>query len=90
VVVRFTDGTEEGGNLLIGADGAHSVVRNFLFQCSPQHVELLDSPVVSSATLAKFDGDVALEVRDLSPLCHVTLDSDGLFTFASSKYLCSP
>jgi len=70
---------------MIGADGAHSVVRRFLFESSPQDGELLESPVVTSMTCAKFDRDVSLATRNLSPLAHITLNPNGLFTFASSE-----
>jgi len=73
--------------MLIGADGAHSAVRNFLFQSSPQDAELLDTPIVASETVAKFDdADVALALREIHPLAYITLDPNGVFSFASSKF----
>ncbi|KAK0740157.1 hypothetical protein B0T18DRAFT_439943 [Schizothecium vesticola] len=86
VTATFTDGTKESGTMLIGADGAHSAVRNFLFQSSPQDAELLDTPIVASETVAKFDdADVALALREIHPLAYITINPNGVFSFASTQ-----
>ncbi|KAK0631243.1 hypothetical protein B0T14DRAFT_559063 [Immersiella caudata] len=90
VTAVFTDGTEENGDLLIGAEGAQSVVRNFLFQSTPEDGKLLSSPVVASATVGTMDPNIALAVRKISSLCHITLDKNGLFTFVSTHDVTAP
>ncbi|EEB94008.1 hypothetical protein MPER_07259 [Moniliophthora perniciosa FA553] len=47
VTATFTDGTTEHGTLLIGADGAQSAVRNFLFPSDPAKAALKPSRIVS-------------------------------------------
>jgi hypothetical protein len=86
VTVRFTDGTEEKGDFVIGAEGAHSVVREFLFRGSPDDAKLLKTPIWASTTVGTMEREVAVECRDRSRLCHITLDRNGLFTFVSSEF----
>ncbi|KAK4444712.1 FAD/NAD(P)-binding domain-containing protein [Podospora aff. communis PSN243] len=90
VTAIFTDGTEEKGDLVIGAEGAHSVVRDFLFESTPEDGKLLSSPIVASATVGTMDPEVALAVRKVSNLCHITLDKNGLFTFVSTHDVSAP
>ncbi|KAK4195428.1 hypothetical protein QBC40DRAFT_289047 [Triangularia verruculosa] len=77
----FSDGTLETGTLLIGAEGAHSPTREFLFRSSPQDGELLSCPVVTTATLAKFPPDIAAELTKLHPRHVITLDPAGMFVW---------
>lgn len=85
VTATFTDGAQETGTMLIGTDGAHSAVRNFLFRSSPQEAELLDTPIVASETVAKVDADVALALREIHPLAYITINPNGVFSFASTQ-----
>ncbi|KAK5662465.1 hypothetical protein OQA88_8376 [Cercophora sp. LCS_1] len=84
VTATFTDGTTEHANLLIGAEGAHSIARDFLFRSSPQDAVLLKSPVVASIAIAKFDREIALALRKVHPTYHMTFEPEGRFTWAST------
>ncbi|KAK3346884.1 hypothetical protein B0T25DRAFT_571986 [Lasiosphaeria hispida] len=76
VIATFTDGTTESGNLLIGADGAHSIVRQYLFQESPQDALLLKSPILATVAITTLDRGAAAAIRKLNPTFHMTLDSN--------------
>lgn len=69
--------------MLIGADGAHSVVRDWLFQSSPQDAAMHDVPISSFVTLTKFNREFALSLRDIHPTYCFTLDPNGLLTWFS-------
>lgn len=81
VTATFADGTVESGTLLIGAEGAHSVTRDWLFQASPQDAALQTVPISSFATLTRFNRDIASSLRDIHPTYCITLDPNGLFTW---------
>jgi 2-polyprenyl-6-methoxyphenol hydroxylase-like FAD-dependent oxidoreductase len=61
----FEDGTREAGNLLIGAEGAHSKVRSFLL--GPDKAALQMSRLVGSVGIAKLPANAALRFKDLHP-----------------------
>ncbi|KAK0649161.1 hypothetical protein B0T16DRAFT_456598 [Cercophora newfieldiana] len=86
----FADGNTEVGNLVIGAEGAHSVVRDFLFESSPEDAKLLSCPIVVSSCLAKLDPQVALDIRKINPTYYMTLDPTGLMSWASVHDCASP
>ena len=67
--------------MLIGAEGAHSVTRDWLFQASPSSTSLHDVPISSFCTLTKFSRELALTIRALHPIYAMTLDPSGLMTF---------
>jgi 2-polyprenyl-6-methoxyphenol hydroxylase-like FAD-dependent oxidoreductase len=87
VMATFADGTSDWGNLLIGADGAHSVTRKCLFTSSPQDGALLQSPVFTSTTLSTFDPDIAVALRKLNTQFCLTFSPSGLYTWFSGKHL---
>ncbi|TAQ87030.1 hypothetical protein B7494_g4654 [Chlorociboria aeruginascens] len=81
VTITFTDGTKATGNLLIGADGAHSVVREYLF--GVEEAASIPSPVVASATICKISREASLKLRALHPRYIITFHPNGVFTWMS-------
>jgi 2-polyprenyl-6-methoxyphenol hydroxylase-like FAD-dependent oxidoreductase len=79
----FEDGTREVGNLLIGAEGAHSKVRNFLL--GPDKAALKMCPIVSSGTIAKLPADAALEFKKLHPRYIIAFHPNGSFVWIGGK-----
>lgn len=65
VTVTFDDGTHESGVLLIGAEGAHSRVREYLF--GKEKAALLPTKVVSMIATPRLPADQAKSVRELHP-----------------------
>ncbi|PMD32036.1 FAD/NAD(P)-binding domain-containing protein [Hyaloscypha variabilis F] len=81
VTITFTDGTKATGNLLIGAEGAHSVVREYLF--GAEEAALIPSPVVASVTICKISREASLKLRALHPRYIITFHPNGVFTWMS-------
>ncbi|KAK3986103.1 hypothetical protein QBC44DRAFT_311584 [Cladorrhinum sp. PSN332] len=81
VSLAFTDGTSETGTLLIGAEGAHSPTREFLFKSSPQDALLKSCSIVTTATLTEFPSDISAELAKLHPRHIVTFDPAGFFVW---------
>lgn len=84
VTLTFEDGTQETGNLLIGAEGAHSPTREFLF--GAEKAALIPSPVVASVTICKISREASLKLRDLHSRYLITFHPNGVFTWMSSEY----
>jgi 2-polyprenyl-6-methoxyphenol hydroxylase-like FAD-dependent oxidoreductase len=83
VIATFEDGTVESGTLLIGAEGAHSVAREWLFQSTPQDAALQEVPISSFATLANLNRETALSLRKVHPTYCIALNPSGLFVWYS-------
>lgn len=83
VTATFEDGTIESGTLLIGAEGAHSVTREWLFQSSPQEAALQHVPISSFSTVTKPGRELALAIRKIHPGCCMTMCPNGFLTFVS-------
>lgn len=73
----------ETGNLLVGAEGAHSLTREFLLD--PKEAELLPSPCVASVTITKLGREASIALRALHPRYTISFHPDGTFTWMSSK-----
>ncbi|KAK4155973.1 hypothetical protein C8A00DRAFT_41448 [Chaetomidium leptoderma] len=89
VSATFTDGTVETGTLLIGADGAHSVTRDWLFRSRPEDGALHALPISSFIAITKLNRETALALREVHPTYCITLNPNGLFTFVS-LHDCTP
>jgi 2-polyprenyl-6-methoxyphenol hydroxylase-like FAD-dependent oxidoreductase len=81
VTATFEDGVVEKGTLLIGAEGAHSVTRKWLFGSSPDHAALQHVPISCFTTLVKLKRETALSLREIHPTYCLTVDPNGLMTF---------
>lgn len=82
VTVTFEDGTQASGNLLIGAEGAHSPSREYLL--GVEEAALMPSPIVASISLCNISREAALKLRAMQNV--ITLHPNGTFTFMSRKY----
>lgn len=83
VTATFEDGSQESGNLLIGTEGAHSRVREYLL--GKESSELISSSIVASATLSCFPEQQVNALRNLHPRYCIALHPDGYFTWFGSK-----
>jgi 2-polyprenyl-6-methoxyphenol hydroxylase-like FAD-dependent oxidoreductase len=79
----FEDGTREVGNLLIGAEGAHSKVRHFLL--SPDKSALHMSPFVGSVAITKLPAEAALRFKDIHPRFVLLFHPNGIFGWIGGK-----
>ncbi|KAH6838344.1 hypothetical protein B0I37DRAFT_387560 [Chaetomium sp. MPI-CAGE-AT-0009] len=89
IAVGFKDGTTESGTLLIGAEGAHSPTRTWLFQLSPEDAALQKVPVSSFVTVAKLPRETALSLRNIHPTYCMCPSPNNVFAFAS-VHDCTP
>ena len=85
MTVTFTDGSQEAGHLLVGAEGAHSPTREFLL--GAKEAELLQSSIVASVTINKMSREAALALRKLHPRYIISFHPNGTFTWHSSEFL---
>ncbi|KAK4101186.1 FAD/NAD(P)-binding domain-containing protein [Parathielavia hyrcaniae] len=83
ITAIFEDGTAETGALLIGADGAHSVARKWLFQSSPKDAAMQDLPISSFVALTRLDRQLALDLRAVHPTYCIVLNPSGFFAWYS-------
>lgn len=79
----FEDGTSESGNLLIGSEGAHSVVREFLV--GPERAALQASPLVASVAMAKLPVSAAERFKELAPRFLLGFHPAGYFIWVGGK-----
>jgi 2-polyprenyl-6-methoxyphenol hydroxylase-like FAD-dependent oxidoreductase len=79
VTAYFTDGTSVSGRFLVGADGAHSMVRCCLLGPDLGAVNRL--PYATSFVISSFTKDQAIFLRSFHPLLLASAHPDGLFGF---------
>ncbi|KAL2012921.1 hypothetical protein VTN00DRAFT_446 [Thermoascus crustaceus] len=74
----FQDGSRETGRLLIGTEGAHSRVREYLL--GKEKAALCPLPLVATATITRLPEDVVRSVRGgLHPRYSIAFHPDGYF-----------
>ena len=84
VTASFEDSTQETGNLLIGADGTKSIVRQFLL--GVEEAALIPSPVVMSAVITTLSKEAAVKLTALHPIHSMVFHPKGLYTWQSSMF----
>jgi 2-polyprenyl-6-methoxyphenol hydroxylase-like FAD-dependent oxidoreductase len=84
----FEDGTTATGDLLVGTEGAHSIVREYLL--GPEKAALQPSPIVASASMAKLPAEAALKYKEIGHRALITFapfdENRCLFGWIGSMY----
>ncbi|PQE32699.1 fad binding domain-containing protein [Rutstroemia sp. NJR-2017a WRK4] len=88
VTLTFEDGTQEAGCLLIGAEGAHSLTREYLL--GKDEAQLINSDVVVTVALTTLDKEAALALRKIHPRYSIVVHPNGMFVWASNYLACDP
>ncbi|KAL9020503.1 MAG: hypothetical protein Q9185_002276 [Variospora sp. 1 TL-2023] len=79
VTARFEDGTAVTGNLLIGADGANSTVRESLL--GPSKAGLKPLPVFGCGAVESLPAEISRKIRDINDLYFVAYHPEGPCAF---------
>lgn len=79
----FEDGTEATGDLLIGADGSKSRVRDFLL--GPEKGALQAVPLVFGTTCGSLPGHISRRLFDTDRTICISYHPDGFTAFVSRK-----
>ncbi|KAG9246907.1 hypothetical protein BJ878DRAFT_539860 [Calycina marina] len=80
VTLTFTDGTRETGDLVVGAEGAHSPTREFLLG---RDAELIPSRIVASVSIVTHSREAALAMRSLHQRYSLSFHPNNTFTWHS-------
>jgi 2-polyprenyl-6-methoxyphenol hydroxylase-like FAD-dependent oxidoreductase len=83
VTATFEDGSQETGNLLIGTEGAHSRVREYLV--GREKAALIPTSIVATATVTRLPEQAVKIIRKVHPRYCCGFHPDGNFTWFSSK-----
>lgn len=83
MTATFEDGSQETGKLLIGTEGAHSRVREYLL--GKEKAALIPSRIVASATVSRLPEQEANALRSLHPRYCIAFHPDGYFNWLGSK-----
>lgn len=75
VTAQFEDGTTVTGDLLIGADGANSKVREFLF--GAEEAALQPMALLGNGALESLPADISRNIREINELYYVGYHPEG-------------
>jgi len=84
VTATFEDGSQHTANLIVGAEGAHSVVRKFLL--GPEKAALIPSPLVANVAIAHLTAEAALKQREVHPRYCIWFHPNGYFSWTGGTY----
>ena len=88
VTATFEDGTSETGDMLIGAEGAHSVVREYLV--GRDTAALVPSHVVATASIVQLPREPVNKFREYCPdnRMFILFHPEGSFTWLGGQSVC--
>ena len=81
VTAHFEDGTSSTGRILIGADGARSVVRKLVVKAGPEAAESRRLPICATFIHARYTAEQAVALRKHHPLYLAAIHPRGYFSF---------
>ncbi|KAI9799606.1 MAG: hypothetical protein M1833_003921 [Piccolia ochrophora] len=89
VTATFKDGTSYTGSLVVGTDGAHSVVRRSIL--GPEKAQASSVPFTATNMLAQYgDAEKALYVRQCHPIMAMGIHPDGYWLWISIQEVPDP
>lgn len=74
----------ETGNLVIGAEGAHSVVREYLF--GKEKSKLEGTPIVATLAVARLSAEAIARYQNYGSRMMLMFHPSGYFSWIGSKY----
>jgi len=78
----FEDGASDSADFLVGAEGAHSKVREYLLG---NMARLEPSPLAASVTMAKLPSDATKEFTKLHPRSTISFHPNGYFLWLGGE-----